>query len=339
MTPRCAVQIVGLIFSVWGVASIAAAQDQEVHAVSRIPPAPPRVPLLTIGAGFGVDATEDYVPLQTLSAQYHVGRNLIVGADVTHAPGEGQAFGYSLGRHEWATGADLLYSTEPRRVTVFVGGGGAVTPRDEFAFGAFCPSVRGFCAPPTIVTRLVGSVHFTTGANVRVGGPIYAFMSTRLSTDEYVRFVGGLRVAVATKSLATSASRHPKAVTSNADAVSRDVRVTFTNGARMSRRLVALSGSEVEVERHGTHTVYAIDDVQLIERTHQAARYGTVIGGIAGFALGTIMCGGGDEQCDYPAVNGGAIVGAMGTGVGAVVGALINSATASNHVVYARGSR
>jgi len=336
MTPCCAVRIVGMSFCISVAASMAAAQEQAVHPQSSIPPVQPRVPKLTVGAGFGVDATEDNVPIQTLSAQYHVRRNLIVAGDVTHSSISGNIFGRSVTSHEWATAADLLYSTEPRRVTVFVGGGGAVTPREEFAFGAFCPSLRGFCAPPTIVSRLVPSVHFTTGANVLVGGPIYAFTSMRLSTDEYIRFVGGVRVAVATKSLATPASRHPRAVTASpADAVGREVRITFTNGARLSQKLVSLTGHEVEVERHGTHTLYSIDDVHLIERTRHAARYGTVIGGIAGFVVGTVMCSG---DCDFPLVGAGAVIGAMGAGIGAVAGALINGATASNHVLYSRGT-
>jgi hypothetical protein len=336
MTPWCAVRIVGVTFSVLSGAATAAGQDPAAQPLSPVPRIQARMPLLTIGAGVGVDPTDETVPLQALSLQYHVRRNLILSGDLTHAPIEGQAFGYSLGKHEWAAAGELLYSTDPRRVTAFVGGGGGVFRRDEFAFEHFCSS--GPCGPPTIMPRLMGSLHFTTGANVRVADPIHAFMSVRLTTTDLpVQFVGGVRVAVATRSVATSAGRFPKAATSNpADAVGREVRVTFTNGARLSQRLVALTDRDVEVERHGARSRYSIDDVQLIERTRHAARYGTVIGGLTGFVAGTMMCGGGDEQCDYPVIDGGVIVGAMGAGIGAAVGALINSTTASRHVLYAR---
>jgi hypothetical protein len=198
MTPCYAVRIVGITLSMSGAASMAAGQDQSVHPLPAIPAVQTRVPLLTVGGGFGVDATEaPALPLQMLAVQYHVRRNLIVAGDVTHLSIPISFFGRSVTSPEWATAADLLYSTGPRRVTAFVGGGGAVTRRDSFEPGVTCMGQPAHCASST---RLDGSVHVTTGANVRVAGPIYAFTLMRLSTDDsFLKFVGGVRVAVATK--------------------------------------------------------------------------------------------------------------------------------------------
>jgi len=57
------------------------------------------------------------------------------------------------------------------------------------------------------------------------------------------------------------------------------VRITFANGTRLSRTLVSLTGHALEVERHGNHISYPLDDVALVERKSHAVIKGGIFGG------------------------------------------------------------
>ena len=83
----------------------------------------------------------------------------------------------------------------------------------------------------------------------------------------------------------------------------------------------------------GPPTTLALDEVQAAwSRKHQAGR-GALIGGIAGAALGVAFgllaqafCEGESSDCGSPAgaaIVGGLSVGAIGTGLGALIGAAI----------------
>jgi hypothetical protein len=101
----------------------------------------------------------------------------------------------------WWGGLNLLYRTEPRRVSVFVGGG-AFIDREHYA-DIFhlegCVSTSSFeCWGPTEYEHRRSSFHFqaVTGADVHIAGPIRAYGSVQFNTmyeTANVRAFGGLR--------------------------------------------------------------------------------------------------------------------------------------------------
>jgi hypothetical protein len=87
--------------------------------------------------------------------------------------------------------------------------------------------------------------------------------------------------------------------------------------------------------RQGDRDVrYLLDQVLLVETVSHG--HGVRNGAIAGAASVFIVGGGCDkESCGQDYALGGAILGGIGAGAGALVGALIHRAGTDTHVVYA----
>lgn len=156
----------------------------------------------------------------------------------------------------------------------------------------------------------------------------------------YLRMSAGVRVVALTQRADTDAARSARgrpAITAAA-ASGQEVRVWLASGPRPRGMLVSLTATELVV-RQGTRDVrYSLDQVLLVETASHGhgVRNGAIAGAIAGAASVFIVGGGCDnESCGQDYALGGAILGGIGAGAGALVGALIHRAGADTHVVYA----
>jgi hypothetical protein len=92
-----------------------------------------------------------------------------------------------------------------------------------------------------------------------------------------------------------------------------------------------MSTSELVLRDGGRDVSYPLDQVRLVETTHHKAAKGALIGCFAGLAAMTPVA----RALDLPSDMAFAMMCGIGTGAGALIGALIDMASADKHVVYA----
>ena len=343
---------------------------QPVPPSSQVPAL--RMPTVMVSAGFGsandpegAEAT-NLKPMQTFSVQFLPTRHFVMEAEfgrwetvwdrrlpnTIYFPG-GQAVSgeraLSGAIEGWSAGMNLLYRTEPRRVSAFVGGG-PFFGSERYTYN---DRVEG-CVPQTSIREGCGQSYeyddqttgwrfqAVTGADVQVVGPLRAYGSVQFTTMDhaYFRWSGGVRVVAASRSAAPRPARGelvaPSRVPSadrQAELRGKQVRVTFADGVRTQMRFVSIEAVGLTAEKGGRHEIYSLDRIAKVETVHHTARRAAIIGAIAGFVGGYLgSCGGGDEEDCWPEI--GALFAGIGAGSGALIGAAHDSLTASRHVVY-----
>jgi hypothetical protein len=149
----------------------------------------------------------------------------------------------------------------------------------------------------------------------------------------------GVRVVALTQRADTDAARSARgrpAITA-AEASGKEVRVWLASGPAPVARW-STHPTELVVRQGDRDVRYSLDQVLLVETTSHGhgVRNGAIVGAIVGAASVFIVGGGCDhENCGQDYALGGAILGGIGAGAGALVGALIHRAGADTHVVYA----
>jgi hypothetical protein len=181
-----------------------------------------------------------------------------------------------------------------------------------------------------------------TGADLGITGPLRAYGDVQFVTMDstYLRMSAGVRVVALTQRADTDAARsaRDRPGISAAAASGKEVRVWLASGPRPRGTLVSLTGTEVVVQQGDRDVRYSLDQVLLVETTSHGhgVRNGAIVGAIVGAASVFIVGGGCDhESCGQDYALGGAILGGIGAGAGALVGALIHRAGADTRVVYA----
>lgn len=354
---------------------VSAAQGLQPVPVSHLVPSL-RLPTVMVSAGFGSAndpsgaAETNLKPMQMFSVQFLPTRHFVMEAEFgrwetawdrrspntiyfpggqTTISGERALSGAIEG---WSAGMNLLYRTEPRRVSVFVGGG-PFFGSERYAFSERVEgcvpqaATRDGCALPNEYDHQTTGWRYqaVTGADVQVAGPLRAYGSVQFTTMDhaYFRWSGGVRVVAASRSAAPRAARRglaePTGVPSadrQAELRGKQVRVTFADGVRTQMRFVSIDAVGLTAETRGQDKTYALDRIATVETVHHTARRAAIIGAIAGFVGGYLWsCGGGDEEDCWPEV--GALVAGIGAGTGALIGGGYDATTASRHVVYAGG--
>ncbi len=109
------------------------------------------------------------------------------------------------------------------------------------------------------------------------------------------------------------------------------IRVAFDRGNRLEGRLLAVGPDSLEISVDGVPAGVALDAIDRVWSRGRAVGRGTLIGGLAGFALGAayglligeIACS--ETDCTRLEVGavGGLVVGAAGAGAGALIGLAI----------------
>jgi hypothetical protein len=145
---------------------------------------------------------------------------------------------------------------------------------------------------------------------------------------------GGVRVVAHTRPAVTDVQRRIQrpiqSTVAPAEAAGKAVRVSLANGARRRGRFVSLSTSELLLRDDGQDIRYPLDQVVLVETVHNTARNAALVGFGIGLAAGIPV----DRALEFD----GALALAMpfiGTGAGALIGALMDMAAADKHVVHA----
>jgi hypothetical protein len=173
-----------------------------------------RIPSVMISAGLGTangprgPDVANSKPMPTMSVQFLPARHLVVEGEFGwweetwdfEPPG-------SLPRHRqvgrlegWVGGVNLLYRTEPRRVSVFAGGG-PFLDSEHYAdrlFAEGCVATgRDECWGPYEYEHRHTYLRFqaVTGVDVQIAGPLRAYGSIQFITTEtgYLRTFGGVR--------------------------------------------------------------------------------------------------------------------------------------------------
>ena len=334
--------------SAWILAALVAAVPAAVQAQ-----APPenaeafRLPHLIVGFGVGSSSGPEGVTagtLQTASAQFLLGRHVAVEAEASR-----WATTWDDGtRRGWSGGGNLLYRSELRRVSWFAGGGASVGRETEIrtsgTLGCVTPGFQYSCNPVSTYENQRPAFYFRalTGADVGIAGPLRAYADVQFVTMDstYLRMSAGVRVVALTQRADTDVARSARgrpAITAAA-ASGKEVRVWLASGLRPRGRLVSLTATELFVRQGDRDVRYSLDQVLLVETVSHGhgVRNGAIAGAIAG-AASVFIVGGGcqNESCGQDYALGGAILGGIGAGAGALVGALIHRAGADTHVVYA----
>jgi hypothetical protein len=349
--------------------SFSAAQGTESPNAGGLTPL--RIPQLMVSVGLGTSydpgSPIDRQPMQTAAVEFLATRNIVVEAELARwaatwdrqSPGfplrgpAGQT-GFSGGRSDrgstegWLAGLNLLYRSEPKRVSAFVGGGplfGHETWHQALRYdGCQAPGFELYCPRPTgyDVDRSVLKFQAVTGADVKVAGPIHAYGSIHFTTmrQAYFRTAAGIRVVARTQSAASR--RRARDINAPALAPERqaklsgaDVRVTLFNGARPRGRFMSLTSTEIVVrQKAGEEVRYPLDQVLRVDEVRHTARKAAIIAAVSGFVAGYLLsCGGGDEEDCWPEV--GAMFAGIGAGAGGLIGAAWDHSHAAAHVIYA----
>jgi len=355
--------------------------NPQVSVAQGVQPVPPsnqvsafRLPSVMVSAGFGSandprGAEETNLkPMQMFSVQFLPTRHFAMEAEfgrwetvwdrrlpnAIYFPGGQTISGeraLSGALEGWSAGMNLLYRTEPRRVSAFVGGG-PFFGSERYAFserveGCVPPAaIRDWCASPNEYDYQETAWRFqaVTGADVQVAGPLRAYGSVQFTTmpHAYFRWSGGVRVVAASRSAAPRpANRELVASTGpsadrQAELRGKQVRVTFADGVRTQMRFVSIDAEALTAESRGQNETHSLDRIAKVETVHHTARRAAIIGAIAGFVGGYLgSCGGGDEEDCWPEV--GALFAGIGAGTGALIGAGYDAVTASRHVIYSGG--
>jgi hypothetical protein len=334
-----------------------------------------RIPalMISVGAGGAKDMGDwrDGGPVQVVSAQFLVGRHLAVEGEATRwkthtinlrrscplnqpaaectisQPGIPAGFEqFSEIEEGWSGGANLLFRSEPdRRVSGFVGGGGFVGQRRSPSHVTCTPTPSCLSHLETFyIARALGG-QVLGGADVQVTGPLRAYADLRftaLAGQVRLAATGGVRVVAYSRPAITDVQRRIQgaiqATVAPAEAAGKKVRVSLATGARRHGRFVSLSMSELLLRDGGQDIRYPLDQVLLVETVHKTALKGALLGGGVGVAAGLLVAGALFPNSD----TAGGFAYAMpyiGTGAGAIVGALMDMAAADKHVVYAATAR
>ena len=345
---------------------------QPVPVTNQVPAF--RMPSVMVSAGFGsandpAGAEETNLkPMQTFSVQFLPTRHFVMEAELgrwetvwdrrlpnaIYFPG-GQTISGERAQsgaiEGWSAGMNLLYRTEPRRVSAFVGGG-PLFGSERYAFserveGCVPQAAIRDCAPPNEYDyqATAWAVQAVTGADVQVAGPLRAYGSVQFTTMDhaYFRWSGGVRVVAASRSAAPRPAHRQQAAPSSVPSADRQaelrgkqVRVTFADGVRTQMRFVSIDAEALTAESRGQNETHSLNRIAKVETVHHTARRAAIIGAIAGFVGGYLgSCGGGDEEDCWPEV--GALFAGIGAGTGALIGAGYDAVTASRHVIYPGG--
>ena len=119
-----------------------------------------------------------------------------------------------------------------------------------------------------------------------------------------------------------------------AAAEGKTVRVTKSDGTRISGKLVSISSADVVVQRKGSDVTVPLAQVRRVEKVGRAVWKGLHIGGLAAFLFGFWVA-----EDDYGEVKAGAQLGALGAAGGAYLGALIDRASRNRNLIYFAKSR
>ena len=358
----------------WIVSTVEAQGLQPVPASTQVPAF--RMPSVMVSAGFGSandprGAEEtNFKPMQSFSVQFLPTRHLVMEGEfgrwetawdrrlpnTIFLPGGQTSSGeraQSGAIEGWSAGMNLLYRTEPRRVSAFVGGG-PFFGSERYTFSERVEgcvpqaAIRNGCTLPNEYDdRTTGwRYQAVTGADVQVAGPLRAYGSIQFTTMDhaYFRWSGGVRVVAASRSAAPRAERRglaePTGVPSaerQAELRGKQVRVTFADGARTQARFVSIDAVGLIADKGGRNATYSLERIAKVETVHHTARNAAIIGAVAGFVGGYLgSCGGGDEEDCWPEI--GALFAGIGAGTGALIGAAYDATTRSKHVIYAGGS-
>jgi len=325
-----------------------------------------RLPHLIVGFGAGSSSGSEGVTagtLQTASVQFLLGRHFAVEAEASRwattwddgRPGGSQEqhglsgdYLDSGARRGWSGGGNLLYRSELRRVSWFAGGGASFGRETEIktsgTLGCVAPGFQYSCNPVSTYETQGPAFYFRalTGADVGIAGPLRAYADVQFVTMDstYLRMSAGVRVVALTQRADTDAARSARGrpAIAAAAASGKEVRVWLANGLRPRGTLVSLTATELVVRQGDRDVRYSLDQVLLVETASHGhgVRNGAIAGAIAG-AASVFVVGGGcqNESCGQDYALGGAILGGIGAGAGALVGALIHRAGADTHVVYA----
>lgn len=219
------------------------------------------------------------------------------------------------------------------RLSSFLGSGLTVTrvTRRLDATLTCLPRVAGGCAgrpdlesqDETTTTR--PSLQVVYGLDVSMTPRLAAFAMLRWSDvgraefgDDSLSLVSGVRLALRTR--VTGAERP-------------EVRVTATDGSRRTGRLVALSATDVVVRRGGVDDRVPLSEVRRVETVTRRVRSGALFGGISGSLVGFAIGAARAPSTDMGASGHSLLGGLWGTGVGALLGALMNL-TVPPHILH-----
>jgi hypothetical protein len=211
--------------------------------------------------------------------------------------------------------------------------------------GCVAPGFEWYCTGPSEHVRETRGIYMQmlAGSDVRIVGPVGVYAAARFGADPYanLRFAAGLRLTALTRSAAIDVRRRAAAIRAAtvppADAIGRAVRLSFADGVRRSGQLVSLSETDLVLRNRGRDVHYPVADVLIVETEHHTAAKGALIGGAAGTLVGWLgVCGGRGGECGGQAAM---LYGIIGTGAGALMGAIIDATAAKEHVVYVAGNR
>lgn len=144
---------------------------------------------------------------------------------------------------------------------------------------------------------------------------------------------GGVRVVAHTRPVVTDVQRRIQrpiqATVAPAEAAGKAVRVSLANEARRHGRFVSLPTSGPLLRDGGQDIRYPLDQVLLVETVHNTARHAALVG--CGVGLAAVIPLG--RALDLPVGLALAMTCGIGTGAGALIGALMDMAAADTHVV------
>ena len=313
------------------------------------------VPQVMVGAGLGTvhGIHLSGAPIQTFTIQFIPHRHLTLDGEAsfwseswrrtrpgytlrgprgeTGYSGDSVASGTSSG---WSAGLNLLYRTEPRRLTGVAGAGISYSDQDARSIqeyeGCVAPGFERSCLPTfQFGERDRGpQVQGVAGIDVQTIGRLRAYADVRIAPAAHaaIRVTGGIRVVAVTRPPSADSRRRARQLAGlqsattlarrSQTAIGSQVRVTLATGERRVGRLVGLTDTDVTVFSNLEPRRYPLGSVLLIETAHHGARTGALLGLLAGFVVGYAgSCGSGDEEDCWPEV--GAMVGGAGAGIGA----------------------
>ncbi len=319
----------------WGQAGDGAGADAAATVAS-----PPGV---SVSGGLGpMQSQGRYVTMGVAAVQIGVRRQLVIEPEFARwveadAPGfhaEGGAVFATRRRAVTMAGANVLFRAGTSRVAGFAGGGAGVSVTGDRFDNPVDPRT-GLSVGGPAVTRSATRLRLQGigGADLVVAPRVHAFVAVRgeVQPDLNIGVTGGLRWVLRVAGSGPRASSAARA-SASASALGRTVEVLHLDGRRVSGRLRSLSAGEVVIDNGGTDQRIQLTDVRRVRWTSHWARNLALAGAavFGGLAIGYCAVGDcGPEGLGYLAVEG-----AIATGAGLAIGAMIDSSSAARRTIY-----
>jgi hypothetical protein len=300
------------------------------------------VPVASVSGGLGpMQFQGRRVTMGVAAVQIGVRRHFVIEPEFArwveadapgfHSDSGGGVFGIRR-RAVTIAGANLLFRAGTSRVIGFAGGGGGVhVAADRFDNPVDPRTSLPIGGPGVARSATLLGLQGTGGVDVAILARVRAFVAIRgeVRPEPNVGVTGGMRWVLRHASGPSPATGTPLGLSSTQG---RTVEVLNLDGRRVSGRLLSLSASEMVIATGGNDLQIRLSEVRQVRRPSHWARNLALAGAavFGGLAVGACAIGGcGGEGLSYLAIEG-----AIATGAGLAIGAMINAATAERRTVY-----